>query len=63
MLRSLRPSPRPVNPFEDEEDVTAKLDLALERLKAATERQEHARARIGSDPPPSPEHIIKGDAA
>ena len=36
----------------EEEEITQKLDLALERLQAANARQHRARERIGSDPPP-----------
>jgi hypothetical protein len=61
-LKSLRP-PAPENPFENEEP-TQKLDLALERLKVATERHAQARCRLDSEPPASPELVIcDGDAA
>jgi hypothetical protein len=37
---------------QQDEEITQKLDLALERLQAANARQHRARERIGSDPPP-----------
>jgi len=36
----------------EDEEVTQRLDLALERLQEANARQHRARERIGSDPPP-----------
>ena len=36
----------------EDEEVTLRLDLALERLQEANARQHRARERIGSDPPP-----------
>lgn len=37
---------------QQDEEVTQRLDLALERLQDANARQHRARERIGSDPPP-----------
>lgn len=37
---------------QQDEEVTQRLDLALERLQEANARQHRARERIGSDPPP-----------
>lgn len=37
---------------DEQEEPTLKLDLAIERLKAAQERHEHTQARVCSEHPP-----------
>jgi hypothetical protein len=48
--------------FYPEEEITQKLDLALERLQDANARQHRARERLVSEPPAeSPEHKVSKD--